>query len=164
MGDLNSRVSRKPDFIPNDKDTQIFDNQFYEADQTDLGRCSQDTSSNTQGTKLLEFCIGNKMRILNGRTLGDLEGKFTCHRPTGSSVVDLAIVNETFMQHINVFKIHGYNGQLSDHCKISTKIKGDPPLLETGCQNNSSANNVKNAVGYVGYKWGSAVNLMLLDF
>ena len=123
MGDLNSRICIKPDYIPNDNNVGENDD-FYEIDQVQVGRCSEDTNSNSQGPRLLDFCIGNRMRILNGRTLGDLEGKYTCHRPTGSSVVDYGISSEEFLDRIDTFTVHEYMGHLSDHCKISAQIRG----------------------------------------
>ena len=40
------------------------------------------------GKWLLDLCTDNQMYILNRRTLGDFNGKFTCHTPRGSSVLD----------------------------------------------------------------------------
>jgi hypothetical protein len=37
------------------------------------------------------------MRILNGRVIGDLFGKYTCHKQTGSSVVDYIIFSEELL-------------------------------------------------------------------
>ena len=56
------------------------------------------------------------------------------------------------MQYVNIFKIHDYNGQLSDHCKISTQIRGNPQLSER-YQNRPSVNTTQTK-GHVGYRWG----------
>jgi exonuclease III len=152
MGDLNARVSQKPDFIVNDQAPIINGDEFYETDVVDIGRCSEDTQNNTQGNRLLETCIGNKMRILNGRTLGDLKGKYTCHRPGGSSVVDYGLVNEDFMQNVNFFKIHDFNGQLSDHCKICVQIRGEPQIPKKPESNSERENDTKKPKGY---RWDS---------
>jgi hypothetical protein len=54
---------------------------------------------NNRGKQLLEFCVTTKLRILNGRVIGDLFGKYTCHKPTGSSVVDYIILSEELLTH-----------------------------------------------------------------
>ena len=62
------------------------------------------------------------MYILNGRTLGDLTGKFTCHTLRGSSVVDNFITCNSLSYLI--FSINVYDISLfSDHCLISMKLK-----------------------------------------
>jgi hypothetical protein len=53
---------------------------------------SYDNKLDARGRPLLELCVTTKMRILNGRVIGDLFGKYTCHKPTGSSVVDYSLV------------------------------------------------------------------------
>jgi exonuclease III len=123
MGDLNSRTASRPDFLVNDEEIVNIEYNIYEVDQTVNMRCSNDNATNTQGLRLLEICCGNQMRILNGRTLGDMEGKFTCHRPGGSSVVDYGIVCEGLKEQVQFFMVHDYQGHLSDHCKISCQIR-----------------------------------------
>ena len=59
-------------------------------------RNSYDNKLDARGRPLLELCVTTKMRILNGRVIGDLFGKYTCHKPTGSSVVDYIILSEDF--------------------------------------------------------------------
>ena len=53
-----------------------------------LTRVSSDNCGHQQGRWLIELYIDNELYILNGRTLGDLTGKFTCHTPRGSGLVD----------------------------------------------------------------------------
>ena len=43
------------------------------------------------GRNLLETCTALNLRIVNGRIVGDLEGKKTCFHFNGSSVVDYVI-------------------------------------------------------------------------
>lgn len=65
--------------------------------------------------------ISAHLRILNGRTLGDSNGKFTCHRPLGSNVVDYLIVSEELLSDILYFPVHPFKGTFSDcHCKITS--------------------------------------------
>ena len=122
MGDMNARTARRPDFMVNDN-IDIGSNDFYEIDQIETGRCNQDTTVNPQGRRLLEICQSNKVRILNGRTLGDLDGLFTFHGEKGSSSIDVAIMKEESMDIVNMFEVHNFLGHLSDHCMISTHIR-----------------------------------------
>ena len=61
--------------------------------------------------------------FLNGRALGDSTGKYTCHQPGGSSVVDYGIVEDELFHKINYLRVHEYQPELSDHCQLSTQIK-----------------------------------------
>ena len=71
-----------------------------------------------------EFCIPSRLRILNGRTLGDLYGKFTCQKPTGASVVDYFIASEELLKDIIYFHVHPFLPIFSDcHSKISMSFK-----------------------------------------
>jgi hypothetical protein len=47
-----------------------------------------DSIVDTRDKDLLDICIGNKLRIVNSRTLGDSIGKYTCYKPIGCSVID----------------------------------------------------------------------------
>ena len=48
---------------------------------------------NNNGKLLLNFCKEARLRILNGRTIEDLNSKYTCTTYNGSSVVDYTLVN-----------------------------------------------------------------------
>jgi hypothetical protein len=154
MGDLNSRTARRPDFIVGDE-VHVNDDDFYEVDQTTNDRCSYDENVNSHGLKLLEMCQGHKLRILNGRTLGDLDGKFTCHRPNGSSVVDYGLCKEESMYLVNLFTVHEYNGHLSDHCMISTSIRNNQPMNPHKHVINKAKNNKDSVRDFVSFKWDS---------
>ena len=73
--------------------------------------------------KIFDICISSKLRIVNGRKAGDALGRFTCHKPMGSSVVDYVIVNENILKNILYFHVNSFKGYLSDHCCISWAIK-----------------------------------------
>ena len=69
------------------------------------------------------ICIGNKLRILNGRTLGDSKGKYTCYKPVGCSVIDYFIVCESLMSQILYLTVSDFITDFSDcHCKLSLKL------------------------------------------
>ena len=82
MGDFNSGTSTSPDFNVTDDDKYTPVPEQYNSDEHEsfYNRENKDIFSvNEYGKKLLELCIETELRILNGRMLGDLEGKLTCH-------------------------------------------------------------------------------------
>ena len=97
IGDFNAHTGRAADFITSDSDAvyATYDDH-YSPDYTCDTRNSEDEIICRRGRELLELCIQSKMRILNGRMLGDLSGKFTCLCSIGSSVIDciaFAVIN-----------------------------------------------------------------------
>ena len=83
---------------------------------------SLDQSVNRYGRSLVNLCISNKLRILNGRVKGDLLGKFTCYKPNGASVVDYAILSNALIKHVIYFSVLPLSF-FSCHCPISFAIK-----------------------------------------
>ena len=63
--------------------------------------------------------------IANGRTLGDLQGKLTCHEHNGSSTVDYAVVSEHMNKYIKKFQVLDPSVG-SDHCPIELEIVMTP--------------------------------------
>ena len=124
MGDMNGRTAVRYDYIANDSAEYSPLPDLYEPDRM-RPRVSRDMTTNHQGNKLLEACIANRLRILNGRTLGDLTGQLTCYHPSGASVVDYVLVQEEFLSQLQHFKVHNFLAHLSDHCCISTTIYAD---------------------------------------
>ena len=49
----------------------------YELDTFTMSRNNKDVSINYFSQQLLKLCIAAKLRVLNGRTRGDLQGHFT---------------------------------------------------------------------------------------
>ena len=81
---------------------------------------SQDKITDTRGNHLIDICVGNQLRILNGRLAGDSFGKFSCHTYNGSSTVEYVIVSEPLLFEIPLFHIANFIPTLSDtHCKLS---------------------------------------------
>ena len=58
----------------------------YENDEQCLRRSQDSSIVNARGRNLLETCTALNLRILNGRIVGDLEGKKTCSHYNGSVV------------------------------------------------------------------------------
>ena len=120
-GDFNGRVATLNDFVLHDSyDISLVDNEYI----SDICRCrsSQDKVVTSRGRQLLDFCVNSRLRILNGRTLGDLEGKFTFHNSLGSSVIDYIICNESFLSKVLFIEIHDLVKSLSDHCLLSVYL------------------------------------------
>ena len=92
-GDFNSRIGTQNDFtIENEKDLNYLP-QEYELDTIRSVRNNQDTSVNEYGQQLLDLCIETKLRILNGRMRGDLQGHLTYVGFHACSTVDLVLTS-----------------------------------------------------------------------
>ena len=107
-GDLNARTELDPDLIGNDSDKHIPLDASYIIDSNILQRHSEDTKVDERGKQVIELCISPRMRILNGRTLGDSFGKFTCQKSTGASVVDYMLAPEELLKDVIYFHVHPF--------------------------------------------------------
>ena len=77
QGDFNARTGILQEFIKDDDNSKIFCESLpddYVANVADF-RQSLDKTIDARGTQLIELCIVNNMRILNGRIIGDSRGK-----------------------------------------------------------------------------------------
>ena len=70
------------------------------------------------------------MCIANGRTLGDIFGKYTCHQKKGSSVVDYLITPYKSLDNIAHFTVGDYMPNLSDHCPLLARIRTKSTIEE----------------------------------
>ena len=88
----------------------------YEIDQFTRKRNNQDIHINSYGEKLIDFSISTKMRILNGRTLGDFQGKVTYIGYNGVRTIDYILASEIFLmrKYIHSFNVEELTS-LSDH-------------------------------------------------
>ena len=90
-GDFNARVGNSSYFLAKEDELHVpmpHDNLY----EFILPRVSFDRKNvNQYGKWLGDLCIDNQMYILNGHTFGDFCGKFTCHTPRGSSLIDYLI-------------------------------------------------------------------------
>ena len=126
MGDLNGRTGVEYDFINDDNTIPTQDDvDMYRSDANIGRRVSQDMNKNARGDEIIELCTNHKLRILNGRLIGDSQGLFTCHQSKGSSTVDYMIANEELFHRFKYFHVHTFDGTLSDHCLISSLLKLD---------------------------------------
>ena len=125
VGDnFNSRIGTQNDFIIENGKDLTYLLQEYELDAITSVRNNQDTSVNQYGQQLLDLCIETKLRILNGRTRGDLQGYLTHVGFHGCSTVDLVLTSEAFLikstivQYLSVQDLNF----LSDHRPILLKL------------------------------------------
>lgn len=89
--DLNARVGTNPDLIVHDDSKFLPFYSNYPIDKNIMCRHNMDTKVDSRGNELLDFCISHQLGIPNGRTLGDLNGNFTCFTPNGASVSENAL-------------------------------------------------------------------------
>ena len=104
--DLNCRTGNQSDFIEDDsylpKTDMVTLPDNYSIDLI-FKRKSRDKTVNSQGKRLLEMCIESRLRILNGRSLGDSVGNLTYFDALGGCrVVDYMIVSEDIIPDTNL--------------------------------------------------------------
>ena len=82
---------------------------------------------------MLDLCVSAKLRLLNGRFIGDLLGNVTCINERGCSVVDYAVASESLLSSVNyyIFKNPSY---FSDHNQIATHLKCYGKVMNTNDQ------------------------------
>ena len=125
-GDFNARTGILRDYIYEDESDKTFISlpDEYEIDQFTRKRNNQDIHTSSYGEKLVDFSISTKMRILNGRTLGDFQGKFTYIGYNGVSTIDYILASGRFLmrKYIHSFKVEDLTS-LSDHRPLTLKLK-----------------------------------------
>jgi len=83
IGDFNARTGNKIDFIADDNANDELEDIVRSSSNETLDnlnrkhRQNEDIHINCYGNRLIEICKTLNMRILNGRTLGDIQGAYT---------------------------------------------------------------------------------------
>ena len=126
MGDMNSYTAKYDDFIKKDNAKCKYYNipNDYIAD-SELKRNNMDQHQvNEQGGDFLNLCKTCNMRILNGRKLGDTQGRHTYFGPNNlqPSTIDYAFVNQDYFQNVSFFTVNPFT-DFSDHCPVTAYIK-----------------------------------------
>ena len=122
-GDFNSRIGNHPGLIDHEDDnTNNFINlpNDYTPDIFSP-RNACDENSNALGKTFLSLIMHNRLWLLNGRTLGDLKGDFTCIQYGGCSTVDYFATSHSLTNIIEYMKVHEFT-PFSDHKPMSLKI------------------------------------------
>ena len=123
LGDFNSRTGAlQTDHIVHDDSQYTPTDGNYLSDEKLLHRNSLDKNVNEFGRRLLDLCKTSRLRIANGRVLGDTCGNLTCFQWNGCSVVDYCLAEEDLLGAVEYFKVHEFKGLFSNHCKISVKL------------------------------------------
>ena len=124
VGDLNGRVNTHDlDYIALDSSKHVDLPTDYFPDNVYLNRNSRDQSAtDDHGKMILDLCHSAQLRVLNGRTLGDSRGEFTCHRYNGSSVVDWWLVEHKLLSSVVFFRVENLS-PMSDHCQLSMSLR-----------------------------------------
>ena len=111
-----------------------------------------------RGKQLLDLYIGSKLRFLNGRMWGDSYRKFTCIKPSGSSVVDYVIMSENLLKNTLYFQVSDFIPTLSDcHCKLSFG------LLTSYFVDTSQNDNINRSIFPGRYIWSASIGQKLCD-
>ena len=119
MGDLNARTGGEADFIVDDEiDNFVPLPHNYSVDGKITKRSFCDYNLNNSGKRLLDTCISNNMRIMNGRFVGDSIGRFTYYSILGASTIDYGICHKSVLNLIRYFIVLPLT-EYSDHCQIS---------------------------------------------
>ena len=110
------------DFVISDNTEfpRSIDNEY--SNDFHISRNNLDNKPTSKSGKLLiDLCKESGIRILNGRTNGDIRGKCTCITYNGRSVVDYTLVSCNLLHGIGNFIVNDFT-QLSNHCPISCSI------------------------------------------
>ena len=93
-------------------------------------RKSQDVGKNNFGHVLIDFCISQRVLIVNGRAGRDADlGKLTCKN---ASLVDYVIASPCAFPCICDFYVGDFDECLSDiHCPVFIKLKTGTDSHET---------------------------------
>ena len=154
LGDINARTNIDLDFVENDEALNEDLDILYDVDKISIVRSSQDKGDACKrGKTLLEICKAARLRIVNGRCLGDAIGMYTCHRPLGSSVVDYFITEEENLKNVEYFEVGDYKGNISDHCNICAVIKCNTTKHKIGQAKKEQLG--KNLRALFKYRWNT---------
>ena len=147
-GDFNSRIGVLPDGMPNDK----YNHPNPNGGQSLPARSSKDKTHNSNSKAFLDLVIAEDLRILNGRTLGDLKGEFTCLKYNGNSVVDYMAVSCDITNTVSYFKVLPIT-PYSDHRPIEVGLETNTKQWQsTDLDNKIKALEDQSP----GYKWDNS--------
>ena len=156
IGDLNGYTSIWPDYNIFDSNKTVLPlPDDYVSDKPVKRRNLDSRLPNNRGKEILDLCKGTGMKIVNGRKIGDLCGKFTCYDPRGDtpSVIDYAISDVDLFDEISMFSVKPFT-TFSDHCPIELKIKSDFMVRE------NVAGKIKLSRPPIRYMWSTNSELL----
>jgi hypothetical protein len=150
IGDFNSRIGNVNETL--ECSTEI-DNLsgVYHAESL-VNRNTQDNVVNQFGRKLLDLCRHTNMCILNGRSLGDIQGQPTSYQYNGSSIIDYCVVKRELFRRIMYFTVLTPS-HVSDHSSISICVDGVHRINQTNYSDETKFSKLP-----CGYKWDVCKN------
>ena len=120
IGDLNSRMSNsQPNHYSLETDTT---SDLVSALPVPTRQC-MDTTTNSNGNKLISLLTNYDMLVANGFIMGDLEGKLTCSSYNGFSTNDMFLFHRDLYNQVNYFKVDDDFQWYSDHKAISASLQ-----------------------------------------
>ena len=95
---------------------QLLNNDSFMDDSSLIAckRNSKDCITNDRGNQLLDFGCEWNLTIINGATLGDTLGDWTCYRYNGNSVVDYVMISHELKDSVSYLKVLELT-EYSDH-------------------------------------------------
>ena len=138
VGDFNARTGNR-NYSATHCDNAIYDElssgRFSSrSTSASTNRCSRDNVLNDRGRRLIDMLSACNMKILNGSTIGDINGDFTCLRYNGSSVVDYALASHSLIRHVNYIKILKIS-PLSDHRPLLCSLHPSINMVRSSSEN-----------------------------
>ena len=126
IGDFNSRTGNIQEVLHDIADMTDIHHQEIILDNKIPNRRNEDLTVNQYGKHLLNVIEQAHMIILNGRSLGDLQGSKTCHKYNGSSTVDYMIVSSGIWNKVITFRVLE-NDWYTDHSPLACHIRMNNP-------------------------------------
>ena len=124
QGDFDARTGNLEEYKLFDCDEYVEAPEEIVREEDRTKRYTQDeTTIDSRGRSLIDFCTENNLRIQNGRVIGDSTGKKTCFQYNGSSLVDYVISDIDNFRNVQFLSINPLQPDISDHCRISYGLK-----------------------------------------
>ena len=113
-GDFNSRIADHPCLVKHDDSNDYINLPDDYVPNEYIQRKSQDKVKKGYANDFISLITDNKLVVLNGRTLGDLSGAFTCITPKGPNTIDYFAVTNGLMHLVNFLEVQEFT-PFSDH-------------------------------------------------
>ena len=132
-GDFNARTGAEKDWVDKEEYADLLHTldaplpMLPDLPDAIAERSSCDQQVNQFGQRLIALCQTANLLILNGRVDGDVDGKCTCHRPNGQSVVDYFVASPGLLEHDLHLCVQDIVPE-SDHCPVVLKIAPLPDV------------------------------------
>ncbi|KAL5266654.1 hypothetical protein ACHWQZ_G003881 [Mnemiopsis leidyi] len=131
-GDLNARIGCYQEFadhkftaniLPCTSGSDIFSRVTVIPPGVPIStkRACMDTGTNTHKKPFLELLGAHDLLTLNGRTIGDSLGRYTCFKWNGNSVVDYIAVSSDLLHQVKQFVVEPHT-LFSDHNPIKLHL------------------------------------------